>query len=115
MALYGNYFNPGFAPTFPPTPTADTDPSQVQLGQGNQALAIVPKLPAPALSVPQAAVKAFCDKYNLGDEERDGLCKLGFRIGDALDTVTESEWVISGLAPLHRRRVLLAWNTEQSA
>jgi len=26
----------------------------------------------------QAAVKAFCDKYEFGDEEREGLRKLGF-------------------------------------
>jgi hypothetical protein len=59
-------------------------------------------------------MKVFCDKYDLGDEERVGLRNLGFRVGDALDTVTEAEWVTSGLAPLHRRHVLLAWKTEQS-
>jgi hypothetical protein len=119
MTLYGNYYTPGFAPlnatAFPPGPTSTAHSDQVQLGQDNQAPAIVPKPFTSALSVSQAAVKAFCDKYDLGDEEREGLRKLGFRIGDALDTVTESEWAISGLAPLHRRHVLSAWNTEQSA
>jgi len=115
MALYGNYYILGFAPTFPPTSTAHSDLSQVQLGPGNQASAIIPKPLTSILSISQAAVKAFCDKYNLGDKEREGLLKLEFRIGDALDTVTESEWVISGLAPLHHCRVLLAWNTEQLA
>jgi hypothetical protein len=119
MSLYGNYYTPGFASlnamAFPSASTAHSD--QVQLGQGNQAPAIASQTltPASSLSVSQAAVKAFCDKYDLGDEEREGLRKLGFRIGDALDTVTESEWAMSNLAPLHRRRVLLAWNTEQSA
>jgi hypothetical protein len=91
--------------------------NEVQSGQGNQAVVpkqLTPEL-TPALSAPLAAVKAFCDKYDLGDEEREGLRKLGFRIGDVLDTITESEWAISGLPPLHRRRVLLAWNTEQLA
>ncbi len=78
MALYGNYYIPGFAPMFPPTSTAHSDPSQVQLGPGNQAPAIVPKPLTPILSISQAAVKAFCDKYDLGDEEREGLRKLGF-------------------------------------
>lgn len=120
MAPYDNhYYSPGFAPlnptAFPPTPIIHSESNRVQSGpsQGNQA--VVPIQLTPALSVPLAAVKAFCDKYDLGDEEREGLCKLGFRIGDALDTVTESEWAISGLPPLHRRRILLAWNTEQSA
>lgn len=121
VAPYGSlgHYAPGFAPlnpvAFPPAsaPGHSLYSNQVQLDDStvrNQA--VVPEQSNPGLSVPQVAVKAFCDKYDLGDEEREGLRKLGFRVGDALDTVTESEWVISGLAPLHRRRVLLAWNTE---
>jgi len=119
MAHYGNYYISEFAPgppnttTLPPTPTVHSD--QVQLGQDNQAaVAVVPEQLTPILSITQAAMKAFCDKYDLGDEEHEGLCKLGFQIGDVLDTVTESEWAISGLALLHWRHVLLAWNTKQS-
>lgn len=94
--------------------TAHVD--QVQSSQTNVTNhTVIPILSTPTLSAPQAAVKAFCDKHEFGEEEREGLRKLGFRIGDDLDTVTESEWVVCGLAPLHRRRVLLAWNTERSA
>jgi hypothetical protein len=116
LVPYGNQYASGFAfPPIPPIPGSSLHSNQVQLGERNQAAtALVPKQPSPSLTVPQAAVKAFCDKYDLGDEEREGLQKLGFRVGDALDTVTESEWLVSGLAPLHRRRVLLAWNTENS-
>jgi hypothetical protein len=121
MASYDNhYYSPGFAPlnptAFPPTPIIHSESNQVQSGPSgpSQGNAVVPKQLTPALSAPLAAVKAFCDKYDLGDEEREGLCKLGFRIGDVLDTVTESEWAISGLPPLHRRRILLAWKAEQS-
>ena len=114
---YGNLFPPGFASqpllNATVTPYPGQAPPQVQPGQGNQTVA--PEQLTPTLLVSQAAVKAFCDKYDLGDEEREGLHKLGFRIGDDLNTVTESEWAVSGLAPLHRRRVLSAWNTEQSA
>jgi hypothetical protein len=113
MTPYGNYYAPGFAPlnatAFPP----GIHSNQLSQAPGNQA--VVHEKLTPPLSVPQAAVKAFYDKHGLGDEEHEGLRKLGFRIGDALDTVTKSEWAISGMAPLHRRRVLLAWNTEKSA
>ena len=112
---YASGFPPLNAPAFLPNVTSTTTgvhSEQVQLDQGNKA--VVPEQLTPTLSVVQAAVKAFCDKYEFGDEEREGLRKLGFRMGDALDTVTEIEWAVSGLAPLHRCRVLSAWNTEKS-
>lgn len=125
LVPYGSHYAPGFAPSnpaaFPPAAPLSLQSDHVQLGDSSHGRdgtvrnqAIVPETLTQSLSVPQMAVKAFCDKYELGDEEREGLRKLGFRVGDALDTVTENEWVISGLAPLHRRRVLSAWNTEYS-
>ena len=94
MALYSNYYNPTtpFPPALPPT--AHADQAQLASSQTNHLA---------TLSAPQAAVKKFCDKYEFGDEEREGLRKLGFRIGDDLGTITEGEWVTCGLAPLHRR------------
>jgi hypothetical protein len=108
MMLYSNYYP---SPThFPPVPA-----NQVQLSQADTANhAAIPTSSTPTLSAPQAAVKAFCDKYDFGNEEREALHKLGFRIGDDLNSVTDDEWGTSGLAKLHRRRVLLAWNTEHS-
>ena len=111
MAPYINYYNSAGTP-FPPRPPIPTESSQVtQTNVINHA--VIPVLSTPTLSAPQAAVKAFCDKYDFGDEEREGLRKLGFQISDDLDTVTEGEWVLCGMAPLHWRRVLLAWNTEK--
>jgi hypothetical protein len=83
-----------------------------------------PQLTTPAVHVPNSSVPGpsssttssrmgvdqWCDKFDLGDEEREGLKKLGFRVGDNLTLVDAAMWAISGLAPLHRQRILAAYN-----
>ena len=56
----------------------------------------------------------WCRKHNLGNEERLGLIKLGFRVGDNnLITLPASEWEWAGLGPLHKQRILAAYNAEK--
>ncbi|KAG6834965.1 hypothetical protein H0H93_006043, partial [Arthromyces matolae] len=47
-------------------------------------------------------------KHGLGQEELDGLTKLGYRIGDDLTSLETSMWQEVGLGPLHRQRILRA-------
>jgi hypothetical protein len=81
-------------------PTSDS-------GQGSSN----PQFSGAGPSIPSArmGVDQWCDKFDLGDEERDGLKKLGFRVGDDLTTVDEGMWDYSGLGPLHRQRILAAF------
>lgn len=67
------------------------------------------------ISIPAAhhAVEDWCSKHNLGNEERLGLIKLGFRIDDDnLVTLPASEWEWAGLGPLHKQRILAAYNAD---
>jgi len=51
---------------------------------------------------------AWCAKYKLDDKILAGLEKLGFRIGDALDVITEQDYAEVGLKKLQWNRVLKA-------
>lgn len=60
-----------------------------------------------------SGLEDWCNKHNLGNEERLGLLKLGFRVGDNnLITLPTSEWEWAGLGPLHKQRILAAYNAE---
>ena len=59
------------------------------------------------------SVDDWCNKFNLGDEERQGLNKLGFRVGDKLDSLTNDVWDWAGLAPLCRMQILAAYQSSQ--
>ena len=60
-----------------------------------------------------SSLEDWCNKHNLGNEERLGLIKLGFRVGDKnLVTLPAPEWEWAGLGPLHKQRILAAYNAE---
>lgn len=59
--------------------------------------------------VPECDVHDFCVKYNLGEAAEDGLQKLGFQIGDDLNSVPQSEWDAAGFKLLAWKRVLKAY------
>ena len=50
----------------------------------------------------------WCIKHGLGDEEYQGLVKLGFRIGDELEQLDDLSWRWANLGPLHKQRILAA-------
>jgi hypothetical protein len=76
-------------------------------------------LPTPtqaSLSTPsQLTIEGWCNKHNLGDDECQGLTKLGFRVGDKLDALAKDVWQWAGLGPLHQQRILAAYSAEQCA
>jgi hypothetical protein len=65
-------------------------------------------------SVNQLTVEG-CNQHNLGDDERQGLTKLGFCVGDKLDALTKDVWEWAGLGPLHQQHILGAYGIEQCA
>lgn len=74
--------------------------------------------PASSTAVPplaQLTVKDWCNKHNLGDDESQGLSKLGFRVGagNKLDNIPKEHWEWAGLGPLHQQRILTAYNAER--
>jgi hypothetical protein len=67
----------------------------------------------PAAQPVTNSLEDWCSKHNLGNEERLGLIKLGFRVGDHnLVMLPAAEWEWAGLAPLHKQRILVAHNAE---
>lgn len=54
----------------------------------------------------------WCLKHNLGEEERQALIKLGFRVGDNIKKVTPAEWEWTGLPPLPRQRIMDAYDAD---
>ena len=70
-----------------------------------------PIIPGPAA---QPSLEDWCSKHKLGNEERQGLIKLGFRVGDDnLVTLPASEWEWAGLGPLHKQCILTPYSAEQ--
>ncbi len=55
------------------------------------------------------SITDFCKLYNLGPQAESGLDHLGFKFGDDLRTVTESQYTKAGFKPLEWRRVLKAY------
>jgi len=52
------------------------------------------------------SVEAFCEQYNFKDSVCSGLKELGFKIGDDLSAVTESQWEHVGIPPLTVIRII---------
>lgn len=52
------------------------------------------------------AVAAWCRQHNLGDEESQCLRKLGFKIGDDLDELSDEMWKFAEALPLCRMHIL---------
>jgi hypothetical protein len=71
----------------------------------------MPTKASPPSSPPTAncTIAEFCKTYDLGVEAETGLEMLGFRFGDDLGTVTQSEYAEAGFKPLEWRRVLKAY------
>ena len=66
-----------------------------------------------AAAAQPSGLENWCSKHNLGNEERQGLMKLGFWVGDGnLVALPASEWEWAGLGPLHKQRILAAYNAE---
>src|SRR5216684_442693 len=66
---------------------------------------------SPPSSPPTAdcSITNFCKLYNLGPQAESGLDHLGFKFGDDLCMVTESQYTKAGFKPLEWRRVLKAY------
>jgi hypothetical protein len=56
----------------------------------------------------------WCHKHGLDDKECRGLDWLGFRAGDKLDMLSDDVWQWANLRPLHKQRILCAYQTEQA-
>ena len=59
------------------------------------------------------AAAAWCCQHNLGDEESQCLRKLGFRVGDDLDELTDEMWKFAEALPLCRMRILRAYKSSK--
>jgi hypothetical protein len=55
------------------------------------------------------AMAAWCCQHNLGDEESQCLQRLGFRVGDDLDELTDEMWKFAEVLPLCRMCILRAY------
>jgi hypothetical protein len=75
---------------------------------------LLPSTPTSAVSTASPiTVEGWCNKHNLGDDERQGLAKLGFHVGNTLDMLAKDVWEWAGLGPLHQQHILAAYNIEQ--
>ena len=64
-------------------------------------------------SIAVESVDKWCHKFNLGNDECQSLIKLGFKVGDKLDLVTDDMWEWVGVAPLHHMHILAAYQVGQ--
>jgi hypothetical protein len=51
--------------------------------------------------------------HNLGDEESQCLQKLGFRVGNDLDELTDGMWEFAEALPLCRMHILRAYRSSK--
>jgi hypothetical protein len=59
------------------------------------------------------AVVAWCRQHDLGDEESQCLKKLGFKVGDDLDELSDEMWKFAEALPLCRMRILRAYRSSK--
>jgi hypothetical protein len=59
------------------------------------------------------AVAAWCRQHNLSNEKSQCLQKLGFRVGDDLDELTDEMWKFAEALPLCRMRILRAYRSSK--
>ena len=86
-------------------------------------LSLTPMSPSPAtirqaeLSTPNGnmvdAVAVWCRQHNLGDEESQCLKKLGFKVGDDLDELSDEMWKFAEALPLCHMRILRAYRSSK--
>jgi hypothetical protein len=96
-----NGFMPGF---MPPTPISPSGPGPTTVYQTG------PSAPTGNTSIVDAAA-AWCRQYNLGDEELRCLQRLGFRVGDNLNDLTDEMWNFAEALPLCRMRIIRAYKS----
>jgi len=68
-------------------------------------------IPQVNLMTGDTTVEVWCRKYGLGDEECQSLTKLGFKVGDKLDSLSMDIWEWAKVPPLRRLRILDAYAT----
>jgi hypothetical protein len=59
------------------------------------------------------AVAAWCCQHDLGDKEAQCLRKLGFKIGDDLDELSDEMWKLAEALPLCRMHILRAYRSSK--
>lgn len=84
---------------------------------------VTPSLPFPTLQATPSpsfpvsntsGVQQWCVQNQLGQEEFQGLVKLGFHVGDDLTGLDSEMWTWAGLGPLHKSRILVACQSAQA-
>jgi hypothetical protein len=73
---------------------------------------IVPSTSTGNISTVDAAA-AWCRQHDLGDDESQCLRRLGFRVGDDLDELTDEMWKFAKALPLCRMRILRAYKSSK--
>ncbi|KAG6904821.1 hypothetical protein DXG01_006953, partial [Tephrocybe rancida] len=108
-------YTPPPPPFFPfASPSAYTTPGPGAWGQpmaGNSFYGLQRQTHSPNTPTPMrlTILAAWCRQHGLGNEELEGLTKLGFRVGDSdLDDLDYWAWHEVGLGPLHKQRILRA-------
>ncbi|KAF8229164.1 hypothetical protein L208DRAFT_1379031 [Tricholoma matsutake] len=98
---------------YPPMPWGYLPPAVQLHTPGAAQIPSLPSTPTPAVSAAsQITVEGWCNKHNLGDDKRQRLTKLGFCVGNNLDTLAKDVWEWAGLGPLHQQHILAAYNIE---
>ena len=64
--------------------------------------------PTTFFGAPPPSIREWCVKHGLGEEEYQGLVKLGFCVRDGLDQLDDSSWRWANLGPLHKQCILAA-------
>jgi hypothetical protein len=65
-------------------------------------------IPQAGLSAEPCAIGVWCQRFGLGEEERVGLKKLGFRVGDKVSSLADNLWKEVGLLPLEWGHIIEA-------
>jgi len=91
---------PSHMHTFMPSTPALPDPTTIHQ--------IEPSTPNGNIGMVDA-VAAWCHQHKLGDEESQCLQKLGFKVGDDLDELTDKMWKFAGALSLCRMWILRAY------
>jgi hypothetical protein len=100
--VYGNW---GYsAPPPPPLPaTPQRRASPVQAGG-----LVSSPIPLPMKDL-EMSFDEFCISYGLSGQDKAGLIKLGFKVGDKLGSVTVEDQQEAGIKPLEWQRIYAAY------
>lgn len=59
------------------------------------------------------AVGAWCQQHDLGEDETQCLRKLGFKVGDDLEELSDDMWKFAGVLPLCRMHIIRAYRSSK--